>query len=48
MVAGLIGSPTPTMVEVIPQSVGKFRNLHPHRVEDAVKTHQREMFKRGI
>jgi len=35
-------------VEVIPQSVGKFRNLHPHRVEDAVKTHQREMFKRGI
>jgi NAD(P)-dependent dehydrogenase (short-subunit alcohol dehydrogenase family) len=57
MVAGLIGSPTgrmdPTdmiakMIEVIPQATGKFRNLHPKRVEDAVKVHQKEMFEREI
>jgi NAD(P)-dependent dehydrogenase (short-subunit alcohol dehydrogenase family) len=57
MVAGLIGSPTgrmdpadmiAKMVEVIPQSTGRFRNLHPKRVEDAVKIHQKEMFERVI
>ena len=36
------------MVEVIPQVNGKFRNLHPRRVEDAVKAHQVEMFERTI
>jgi len=57
MVAGLIGSATgrmdpadmiAKMVEVIPQSTGKFRNLHPERVEDALKTHQQDMFERRI
>jgi NAD(P)-dependent dehydrogenase (short-subunit alcohol dehydrogenase family) len=57
MVAGLIGSPSgrmnpgdmiEKMVEVIPQVNGKFRNLHPKRVEEAVKAHQVEMFQRTI
>jgi len=57
MVAGLIGSPSGRMdpndmigkmIEVIPQVTGKFRNLHPKRVEDAVKAHQVEMFERTI
>jgi NAD(P)-dependent dehydrogenase (short-subunit alcohol dehydrogenase family) len=57
MVAGLIGSPSGRMdpsdmigkmIEVIPQVNGKFRNLHPQRVEDAVKAHQIEMFERTI
>ncbi len=57
MVAGLIGSPRgrmdpkdmiAKMIEVIPQSTGRFRNLHPRVVEDAVKAHQIEMFERSI
>src|SRR5271170_267811 len=57
MVAALIGSPSGRMdpsdmigkmVEIIPQVSGKFRNLHPKRVEDAVKAHQIEMFDRTI
>jgi NAD(P)-dependent dehydrogenase (short-subunit alcohol dehydrogenase family) len=57
MVAGLIGSPggrldppdmVARMIEVIPQSAGKFRNLHPRAAEDAVKAHQVEMFDRTI
>jgi NAD(P)-dependent dehydrogenase (short-subunit alcohol dehydrogenase family) len=57
MVAGLIGSPSGRMdpsdmirkmIEVIPQAAGKFRNLHPKRIEDAVKAHQIEMFERAI
>jgi NAD(P)-dependent dehydrogenase (short-subunit alcohol dehydrogenase family) len=57
MVGGLIGSPAgrmdpsdmiEKMIEVIPQATGKFRNLHPKRVEDAVKVHQKEMFEREI
>jgi hypothetical protein len=36
------------MIEVIPQSTGKFRNLHPRVVEDAVRSHQVEMFDRTI
>ena len=36
------------MIEVIPQRTGKFRNLHPQVVEDAVKAHQIEMFGRMI
>jgi NAD(P)-dependent dehydrogenase (short-subunit alcohol dehydrogenase family) len=57
MVAGLIGSPRgrmdpkdmiAKMIEVIPQRTGKFRNLHPQVVEDAVKAHQMEMFERAI
>jgi hypothetical protein len=55
MVAGLIGSPSgrmdpndmiEKMIEVIPQVTGKFRNLHPKRIEEAVKAHQIEMFER--
>jgi NAD(P)-dependent dehydrogenase (short-subunit alcohol dehydrogenase family) len=57
MVAGLIGSPRgrmdpndmiAKMIEIIPQRTGKFRNLHPEVVEDAVKAHQAEMFERAI
>jgi short-subunit dehydrogenase len=57
MVAGLIGSSNgrmnpsdmiEKMVGVIPEVNGKFRNLHPKRVEDAVKAHQAEMFERSI
>jgi len=36
------------MVEVIPASRGKFRNLHPPFVEAALKSHQNEMFEREI
>ena len=57
MVSGLIGSPSgrmdpsdmiARMIEVIPLVSGKFRNLHPKRVEDAVKAHQMTMFERTI
>jgi NAD(P)-dependent dehydrogenase (short-subunit alcohol dehydrogenase family) len=57
MVAGLIGSPggrmdpndmIKKMIEVIPQVTGKFRNLHPKPVEEAVKAHQIEMFEHTI
>jgi NAD(P)-dependent dehydrogenase (short-subunit alcohol dehydrogenase family) len=57
MVADLIGSAEgrrdpqdmiARMIEVIPQSTGKFRNLHPKAVEDAVKSHQAEMYDRTI
>jgi NAD(P)-dependent dehydrogenase (short-subunit alcohol dehydrogenase family) len=57
MVAGLIGSERgrmdpremiAKMIEVIPLSTGKFRNLHPQMVEDAVRSHQVEMFDRTI
>ena len=36
------------MVEVIPASEGRFRNVYPASVEDAVKRHQAEMFNRRI
>jgi NAD(P)-dependent dehydrogenase (short-subunit alcohol dehydrogenase family) len=36
------------MVEVIPASTGKFRNIHPKMIEDALKSHQNEMFQREI
>jgi NAD(P)-dependent dehydrogenase (short-subunit alcohol dehydrogenase family) len=36
------------MVEVIPASHGKFRNIHPKIVEDSLKSHQSEMFQREI
>jgi NAD(P)-dependent dehydrogenase (short-subunit alcohol dehydrogenase family) len=36
------------MVEVIPASRGKFRNIHPEIVEDSLKSHQAEMFQREI
>jgi 2-keto-3-deoxy-galactonokinase len=36
------------MVEVIPASHGKFRDLHPQVVEDSLKSHQAEMFQREI
>ncbi len=36
------------MVDVIPGSSGKFRNLHPQVVEDALKSHQAQMFQRQI
>jgi NAD(P)-dependent dehydrogenase (short-subunit alcohol dehydrogenase family) len=36
------------MVEVIPADEGRFRNVHPQSVEDALKKHQREMFDRTI
>jgi hypothetical protein len=29
-----------TMVEVVPASEGRFRNIHPQFVEDALKSHQ--------
>jgi NAD(P)-dependent dehydrogenase (short-subunit alcohol dehydrogenase family) len=57
MVAGLIGSERgrmdpremiAKMIEVIPQSTGKFRNLSPQVAEDAVRNHQVEMFDRTI
>jgi len=57
MVANLIGSPEgrrdpdemiARMIEVIPASNGKFRNVHPRFVEDALKQHQSEMFSREI
>jgi short-subunit dehydrogenase len=36
------------MVEVIPASHGKFRNIHPRIIEDSLKSHQSEMFQREI
>jgi NAD(P)-dependent dehydrogenase (short-subunit alcohol dehydrogenase family) len=36
------------MVEVVPASEGRFRNVFPGFVEDALKTHQAKMFKLGI
>jgi len=36
------------MVEVIPASRGKFRNIHPEIVADSLKSHQAEMFQREI
>lgn len=36
------------MVEVIPSSHGRFRNIHPKMVEDLLKIHQSEMFQRDI
>jgi NAD(P)-dependent dehydrogenase (short-subunit alcohol dehydrogenase family) len=57
MVAGLIGSPEgrraaddmiARMIEVVPASTGNFRNVHPQSVEDALRTHQAEMFSRQI
>ena len=36
------------MVEVIPSSRGKFRNIHPKMVEDSLKSHETEMFQREI
>ena len=57
MVKGLIGSPQgrldphdmiAKMVEVVPASEGKFRNIHPDFVEDALKSHQAEMFTKEI
>jgi short-subunit dehydrogenase len=36
------------MVEVISASRGKFRNIHPPLVEEALKSHQSEMFQREI
>lgn len=36
------------MVAVIPASEGRFRNVHPQFVEDALKKHQAEMFERTI
>jgi NAD(P)-dependent dehydrogenase (short-subunit alcohol dehydrogenase family) len=56
-VAGLIGNPEgrldpadmiAKMVEVIPAAEGDFRNVFPPFVEDLLKTHQVEMFKRTI
>ena len=57
MANGLIGNPQgrldpndmiTKMVEVVPSSEGRFRNIHPQFVEDALKSHQTEMFIRGI
>ena len=57
MVNGLIGNPQgrldpndmiTKMVEVVPAGEGKFRNIHPQFVEDALKTHQSEMFTREV
>jgi NAD(P)-dependent dehydrogenase (short-subunit alcohol dehydrogenase family) len=36
------------MVEVIPEAHGKFRNIHPAFVEDALRVHQSAMFDREI
>ena len=57
MVAGLVGSPEGRLdpadmiariVEVVPAANGAFRNIHPAFIEEALKTHQKEMFERGI
>jgi NAD(P)-dependent dehydrogenase (short-subunit alcohol dehydrogenase family) len=57
MVDSLIGNPEgrrdpydmiAKMVEVIPASEGKFRNVHPQSVEEFLRTHQAEMFDRRI
>jgi NAD(P)-dependent dehydrogenase (short-subunit alcohol dehydrogenase family) len=56
MVNGLIGGPhgpldpddmIGKMVEVVPASEGRFRNIHPQFIEDALKRHQAEMFIRA-
>jgi NAD(P)-dependent dehydrogenase (short-subunit alcohol dehydrogenase family) len=36
------------MVDVIPSRWGKFRNIHPPFIEEALKRHQLEMFEREI
>jgi hypothetical protein len=36
------------MVEVIPASRGKFRNIHPKEVEDSLKSPQATIFQREI
>ncbi len=57
MVQSLIGDPQgrldPTdmitkMIEVVPAEEGRFRNIHPQFIEDALKIHQTEMFARRI
>jgi NAD(P)-dependent dehydrogenase (short-subunit alcohol dehydrogenase family) len=57
MASGLIGSPEgrldpngmiAKMVEIILTNEGKFRNIHPQFVEDALKDHQAEMFRREL
>ncbi len=57
IVAGLIGNPQgrldpkemiAKMVEVVPTTEGKFRNVFPPFIEDALKAHQTEMFARQI
>jgi NAD(P)-dependent dehydrogenase (short-subunit alcohol dehydrogenase family) len=57
MIAGLIGTPQgrldpddmiAKMVEIVPASEGRFRNIHPPIVESALKSHQTEMFNRDI
>ena len=57
IVAGLIGNAEgrlnpedmiEKMIEVIPASEGKFRNVFPPAVEQLLKTHQAEMFERII
>jgi hypothetical protein len=56
-VAGLIGdnrgrldpvAMIEKMIEVIPASDGKFRNVFPQAVEDLLKTHQAAMFELEI
>jgi hypothetical protein len=57
MINGLVGSPEGRLdpvdmiariVEVVPAADGAFRNIHPALIEEALKTHQKEMFERGI
>ena len=57
IVAGLIGGPDgrldpkdmiTKMIEVVPQEDGYFRNIFPPFIEEALKTHQAEMFTRKI
>ncbi len=57
MADGLIGNPQgrldpndiiAKMVDIVPASEGRFRNIHPQFVEDALKSHQTEMFSRAI
>jgi NAD(P)-dependent dehydrogenase (short-subunit alcohol dehydrogenase family) len=36
------------MIEVVPASEGKFRNVFPQSVEEILKTHEAEMFERQI
>jgi len=36
------------MIELVPATEGKFRNVFPNFIEDRLKTHQIEMFKREI
>jgi NAD(P)-dependent dehydrogenase (short-subunit alcohol dehydrogenase family) len=36
------------MIELVPATEGKFRNVFPNFIEDRLKTHQTEMFKREI